>query len=353
MRPILALAALLLATAALAQPTQDAATALRRAADLDRSARAARDEGARARLAAAALAARVQAAEAAAASAEGRLAALRAQALDRRRRLAAREQPLAALVAGLHGFASRPIAAALFQPGSIRDAVRVRAVLDTVAAQIGRETRALRAELAHTRALEAEAAGAAVAFDRARRALQAQQQRLEQSQAVQRRRSAQFDALARAEQERAALLVGSRRSLRALTASIAAESRRQSGADLPETIGGYRLPVLGRLARSYGMRLPSGARASGVTVAARPDALVVAPAAGRVAFAGLYRGYGAIAILDHGGGFVTLLTGLSANLARAGDTVAGGGPIGRAGPGGVTVELRRDGRAVDPTPFIG
>jgi murein hydrolase activator len=115
----------------------------------------------------------------------------------------------------------------------------------------------------------------------------------------------------------------------------------------------YRLPVIGRISRGFGEVLPSGARSSGVHISARPGALVVAPASGRVTFAGLYRGYGAIAIVDHGGGYASLLTGLASNSARIGDAVEGGGPLGRAGATPITVELRREGVPVALTAFIG
>jgi len=114
----------------------------------------------------------------------------------------------------------------------------------------------------------------------------------------------------------------------------------------------YRLPVVGPVIRGFGEVLSSGTRSRGVTLGAKPGALVVAPAAGRVSFAGLFRGYGAIAILDHGGGQVTLITGLFGHMARTGDTVVQGGPIGRAGASGITVELRRDGQAVDLSQFV-
>src|SRR5207237_10911343 len=95
----------------------------------------------------------------------------------------------------------------------------------------------------------------------------------------------------------------------------------------PERIA-YRLPVLGPIVRGFGEMLPSGVRSRGVSIAARPGAIVVSPAQGRVTFAGLYRGYGAIAIVDHGGGFTSLVTGLASNIARIGDAVDQGSPLG-------------------------
>jgi septal ring factor EnvC (AmiA/AmiB activator) len=124
-------------------------------------------------------------------------------------------------------------------------------------------------------------------------------------------------------------------------------------ADLAQ--GAYRLPVVGRIVAGLGEVNESGVRSRGVTIAARPGGQVVAPAPGRVGFAGDYRGYGKIVIIDHGGGWVSLLTGMIALSVGVGDTLDSGAPIGRAGSDDsrITVELRRAGRPVDIVAMIG
>jgi septal ring factor EnvC (AmiA/AmiB activator) len=70
---------------------------------------------------------------------------------------------------------------------------------------------------------------------------------------------------------------------------------------------------------------------------------VVAPAAGRVAFAGPFRRRAGLVVIDHGKGWATLLTDVRPSV-RVGDRVARGQGIGRAlGP--IGVELFRDGKA--------
>jgi septal ring factor EnvC (AmiA/AmiB activator) len=83
---------------------------------------------------------------------------------------------------------------------------------------------------------------------------------------------------------------------------------------------------------------------------------VVAPAAGTVRYAGRFRGYRTIVIIDHGDGWTTLVTGLAAAPLRVGQTLAVGAPLGTAGRGEdarVTVELRRKGRPFDIASLIG
>jgi septal ring factor EnvC (AmiA/AmiB activator) len=115
----------------------------------------------------------------------------------------------------------------------------------------------------------------------------------------------------------------------------------------------YRLPVLGRVVTGVGEISETGIRSRGLTFITRPDAQVIAPANGRVKFAESFRDYGLIVIIDHGGGWTTLITGLHNLSVAVGDSIVQGSPVGRAGPGKpkITVELRRQGQPVDIAPL--
>ena len=109
----------------------------------------------------------------------------------------------------------------------------------------------------------------------------------------------------------------------------------------------YILPLAGTIVTGFGEASSGGGlRSRGITVAARGGAQVVAPAAGRVTFAGRYKGFGQIAIIEHDGGWTTLVTDLAAVAPAVGDRVVQGAPLGIAGPR-VTIELRKDGAPVD------
>ena len=67
-------------------------------------------------------------------------------------------------------------------------------------------------------------------------------------------------------------------------------------------------------------------------------------------YAGRFRRYGNIVIVDHGSGWTSLIAGLDAVLVKVGDTLNQGTPLGRAPQDNaprITVELRRQGRPVD------
>ena len=120
-------------------------------------------------------------------------------------------------------------------------------------------------------------------------------------------------------------------------------------------LSGYVLPVAGRLVVGFGDQLRGGHSgggppSQGLSIAARAGAQVVAPAPGRVAFAGPYPGFGQIVIISHDGGWTSLITGLVQTNVQVGDMLLGGAPLGMAGPGKpvLNLELRKAGQPVNP-----
>jgi septal ring factor EnvC (AmiA/AmiB activator) len=95
------------------------------------------------------------------------------------------------------------------------------------------------------------------------------------------------------------------------------------------------------LSEGFGSVSDTGIRARGVTLDAFRGAEVRAPADGTIAFAGAFRRHDGVVIIDHGRGWMTLMTGVRTDL-RKGQRIRLGQPLGRAlGP--VTVELSANG----------
>ena len=74
----------------------------------------------------------------------------------------------------------------------------------------------------------------------------------------------------------------------------------------------------------------------------------------RIAFAGPFRGYTAIVIVDHDDGWATLMTGLRGLTVKPGQSVLQGSPVGIADGAAprVTIELRHGGTPVDILPLL-
>lgn len=350
----------------LAEARASAGAAGARADRLAAEARGERDAAARARAEERALAGRIAAAEAELDAARTRAALVEDLLARRRAGLAAAQAPVARLLAALQSLASRPAIVAVAQPGSVDDLVHVRAVLGGTLPVVRARTAGLRAELDSTRALRAAALAAAAALRDGRSKLEQARVALAQSEATHRGRARALGRDALSESDRA-LAMGERardlvdRMAEGSAADAAASDLARLPGPLPRPLapgtaiprqitGAYRLPVDGRLAVGLGEISDAGVRSRGLTFVVPAGAPARAPAGGIVRYARPFRGYGTIVILDHGGGWTSLLTGLGAATVIAGDRVAAGTTIGRAGRGEeprVTVELRRRDRPVD------
>jgi septal ring factor EnvC (AmiA/AmiB activator) len=114
-----------------------------------------------------------------------------------------------------------------------------------------------------------------------------------------------------------------------------------------------RLPVAGQVTTRYGEADKFGVTSRGLTVTSRPGAQVVAPSAGSVMFAGPFRGYGLILIVEHPNGYHSLIAGLGRIDTKVGQRVLAGEPLGVMGtpPDGnpdLYFELRRNGQPINP-----
>jgi len=358
---------------ALARALADAKAAARRSATLERQADSAVAEADKARAEARVVASRVQQAEAEIAAAEARVKIIATLQRAQRARLAARQQPLARLTAALQSMARRPTMLALVQPGSIDDLVRVRAVLATTLPRVEAETAALRKDIARSRDLARQANRAAALQREGRQQLAYRRAELARLEARARNRSRELASTSRLEEERALGLSERARDLDSLVGDLEASATlRQQLAALEGPVlrpprpqasevienapapasnarPAYRLPAAGAIVTGFGEVAATGVRSRGLTLATRPGAQLIAPADGRIAFAGAYRGFGQIVIIEHVGGWTSLITGLARTKLKVGERIAQGDPLGRAADNRprITVELRRNGRPID------
>jgi septal ring factor EnvC (AmiA/AmiB activator) len=182
---------------------------------------------------------------------------------------------------------------------------------------------------------------------------------------LERQRAAEAARIAREEREAA------RRQAQE-AAKLEAQRREAALAPPPadafvQARGRLDYPAQGQKVRGFGDEDGFGGASKGLFIATRAEAQVVAPAAGRVEFAGEFRSYGQLLILDVGGGYHVLLAGLGTLAAETGQMVRAGEPLGTMGkePARSTligdlmedhrpilyVEFRQNGGAIDPSPW--
>jgi len=122
------------------------------------------------------------------------------------------------------------------------------------------------------------------------------------------------------------------------------------------------LPTNGWISRGFGYQTDpfTGQRAfhSGIDIACNKGTLIIAPADGKVEYAGWKEGLGIMVKIDHGYGYATIYGHMSRNLVRTGDKVRRGDAIGEVGSTGhstgphVHYEVWKDGRAQNPRPYL-
>lgn len=368
---------LLAASAPAAQVTMPVDNALRQAraeqaaaeaatAELELAASRAHDQAARLSAEEAAAEQGIEAAEARITAADMQFRLASAYVAAHRQQLAQQQQPVSSLLAGLATMARRPPLIALADQGSADDLVDVRVLLDSTLPVIRNRTKALAENLAQGRRLQQDALAARAEMVRSRQELTHRQQQfaaLEQ-QATQRELAAGGKALGTSD---IAIAAGEdiqhlrseeagNRSVRTIAGQLALDApapvspfRQDSNRQVAPFA--YQLPAAAPVTDGLGAIDDSGVRSRGVTLATPRGLAIAAPADGTVLFAGPYRDYDGVLIIDHGGGWKSLLVNVGSQL-KAGDKVRLGDTVGRAlGP--VEVELSQNGQRFSPALIAG
>ena len=121
--------------------------------------------------------------------------------------------------------------------------------------------------------------------------------------------------------------------------------------------GRLRPPAAGDVVRRFAELAEDGTASEGIFIRTRSEAQVVSPFDARVEFAGPFSTYGGLLILNVGEGYYMVLSGMAVTYASAGQSVLAGEPVGAMPDTGQTapelyLELRRDGNAMDPGPWL-
>lgn len=344
---------------------------------------------------------------------ENRIRDLERNAANMGATLVQRDAQMTQVLLALERLALRPTDALSLSPLAPSDAVRTAILLRAALPHIKQSEASLRQELAGLYALRTDVQQQREAAASAAAALLTKRARLE---ALEREKAARQIQLASRSEEldaRVAKMARDAQDLRDLFAKLAAEkaAREKAAAEkaqaeeaakaaetekaatakpaeappapaaphdvavtrsFAQARGTMPFPAAGTLATRYGEAAGStedpASRAKGITITTRGGAQVVAPFDGIVAFAGPFRGYGQLLIIEHSEGYHTLLAGMGRIDAVVGARVLAGEPVGvmenapetagektdtaKIGAPSLYVELRRDGQPINPLPWL-
>jgi len=310
---------------------------------------------------------------------EDRLGELAKVEAEKTLRLRARRGQFTHVLMAVQRMASHPPEAMIAAPQSPADTIRSAILLRTVAPELERRAVRLRTDLdavvlarSQTRAKREELALTVAGMEQNRG-------RLKKLMADKTRLKLKADKGSRAAEKRIRDLVGKAKNLRDLMASleadrlnqarkendkkpIAAKETARSGSKkstrrIRDSRGTLPFPAVGRLVGRYGQVTETGLTRKGIDIETRPGAQVIAPYDGQVMFAGAFKGYGQLLIIEHGEGYHSLLAGLSRIDSAIGQQLLSGEPAGIMGGGEneapiLYVELRRNGQPINPLPWL-
>ncbi|MBX3579096.1 MAG: murein hydrolase activator EnvC [Rhizobiaceae bacterium] len=328
-----------------------------------------------------------------------RLEELKEQEAAIRASLAARRDVLAEVLGALQRMGLNPPPALLVTPDDALSSVRSAILLGAVVPELRGETEILIADLAELARVVASIETERDKLQQTVREQAAEQTRLALLIEEKKTFQAASEEAAKAERSKVESLGAKAKSLNGLIASLEAEvSTRRSAEEkarqeeerrlqreaalaampLPDANrlagptafaalrGQLEIPVAGRFARRFGGDDGNGAVMHGDMVATQSGAIVTAPADGNVLYAGAFRSYGQLLILDAGDGYHVVLAGMGRISVAPGQSVIAGEPVGAMGEARVAsasasetetrtpelyVEFRKDGAPVDPAPW--
>jgi septal ring factor EnvC (AmiA/AmiB activator) len=330
---------------------------------------------------------------------EGRLKPLDESQSRLRRSLEGRRSTIAEVLAALQRIGRHPPPAIMVRPEDALQSVRTAIMLGAVLPDMRVQAEALAADLADLLRIRKEIAGqkdalvrdvAALTEDRQRigllieerqkkqtateKALEAEQQRsLELARQVDNLKDLigkvelGLDSAGRA--ARAAERAADGRDSRIDLAALNDPGRLTPAVSFASARGRLPIPVNGTRIREFGVPDRLGGTEKGISIASRAAAQVIAPCDSWVVYAGPFRNYGQVLILNAGGGYHVVLSGMDRISVNVGQFVLTGEPVAvmsgapatkaqvTAAPAAsperpvLYVEFRKDGTPIDPGPW--
>lgn len=337
----------------------------------------------------------------------GRLEELRGQEDDIRGSLKGRRAVLVEIIAALQRLGLRPPPALLVAPEDALSAVRSAILLGAVVPEIRGETEVLMTELAELGRIRAEIEGSRTALENDLGSLAEEEARLVRLLEEKKRLTGQARSEIARQTASAAELAARAGNLEELIARLEteigsvreaaeaarkAEEKRKAGEEaqiararetagsdsfadtaritpaLPfvEAKGLLPLPANGVVLTGFGQKTREGDLSSGVSIATRTSSRVISPADGWVIYAGPFRSYGQLLILNAGEGYHIVLAGMNRIDVALGQFVLAGEPVGEMGASRIAsavdvdigslrpvlyIEFRKDGESIDPSPW--
>ncbi len=295
--------------------------------------------------------------------ADAQIKSLSSEAIVIRSDLAAKQDQLSELLAGLQRLEQNPPPALVVDPQDVLQALRGAMMFGAVVPEMRAQATSLKDKLNRLQAIQTETESAKKTLNDALLALNTSQQDLKTLQDQKKLFAITAAKDLDAEKQRAETLAAQAKNLKQLlatleTAKIEAEARKTAEAKareeaeklklaalsrpavaMSEQLGKLAYPVQGDILKRFGEDNGLGSPLEGVAIATSIGQTVISPVDGRVEFAGPFRSYGQLLILNAGEGYLVLCAGMKQISAEIGQSIKAGEPLGIMGEGPSSVAL--------------
>ena len=268
------------------------------------------------------------------------------------------------VLAALQNLAWKPTEALLAQPLEPQDTLRSALLLREAVPRLEYSTEGLRKDLTKIASLTTAIRAQYAQIKTMAKRLESKRRNMNVLIQKKTKLQSTFASESTRAKEKASSLARQASDLKDLLARLDAESARQrklhntmgipTGAFMAAR-GNIPFPVKGNIIKKYGEMTDSGLSSKGITIKTRPNAQVISPYDGTVLFAGPFRGYGELLIIEHGDGYHTLLAGIGRLYTSVGQSLLAGEPVGimvaDSNPS-LYIEIRKNGQPVNPSTWL-
>lgn len=296
---------------------------------------------------------------------EEKLREFEAQQTLMKNRLEIRKEQRLRVLAALQNLAWKPTEALLIQPLPPQDTLRSALLLREAVPRLEYSTEGLRKDLMKVASLTTAIRAQYAQIKTMTRRLEQKRKNMDELIGKKSRLQTAFASESARAKSKAENLAKQAGDLKDLLVRLDEESRRQkqmrpaqsgvpTGAFMAAK-GRIPYPVKGNIIKKFGDMTDAGSASKGIIIRTRANAQVISPYDGTVLFAGPFRGYGQLVIIEHGDGYHTLLAGLGRLDTAVGQSLLAGEPVGimvaQTQPT-LYIELRKNGQPINPAGFM-
>ena len=293
-------------------------------------------------------------------------AALRQQAAD-----------MAETLAAMQRLSQTPASTLMAKPEDIDTMARTALLFDAILPALNEQAAQLRARIAELDTIRTAIRQDQAVLEQRQAALEGDRKEMTRLAADKNRQQQRLAKAMEAERQRVAKLAAEAQDLEDLIARLGATQQTPADRQAPllgtmgkpidslpfkQAKGRLTLPASGLIIRRFNQRGADGMRSRGIRVETGALAQVTSVWDGNIVFAGPFRDYGQLLIIDHGQGYHSLLAGMARIEVDIAQWVLAGEPVGimhannnsggRGGKPGLYLELRQGGQSIDPLPWL-